>query len=152
MNLHEQKDFDVNSSSLKSIRDFARNFFDRDDLFKNHRDDLVLAIAEAAQNIVKHAYNGTQTSDKMRIEISLKENILKIDLFDKGKPAIPQDIQPRKLDDIKPGGLGTYFIKEVMDEVTFKTKNEKLKYMDGLVFKTNKEKNWTNHLVLTKNL
>jgi len=28
-------------------------------------------------------------------------------------------VKPRDLDDIKPGGLGTHFMREVMDEVQF---------------------------------
>jgi sigma-B regulation protein RsbU (phosphoserine phosphatase) len=35
-------------------------------------------------------------------------------------PAIdPSRVKPRNLDDIRPGGLGTYFIRRVMDEVEF---------------------------------
>ena len=46
----------------------------------------------------------------MRVRISLNNNNLQIDIFDKRKPAIPENIKPRALDDIKPGGLGTFFI------------------------------------------
>ena len=35
-----------------------------------------MAIAEAAQNIVKHAYQNEETQDKMEIRISLKDNEL----------------------------------------------------------------------------
>jgi sigma-B regulation protein RsbU (phosphoserine phosphatase) len=31
----------------------------------------------------------------------------------------PNLIKPRDLDDLRPGGLGTHFMQEVMDEVTF---------------------------------
>ena len=44
----------------------------------------------------------------MRVEISFNEKQLIIELFDKGSPAIPENIKPRKLDDIKAGGLGTF--------------------------------------------
>ena len=37
-------------------------------------DDLVLALAEAAQNIVKHAYNGQPTDDLLKVKISFKDN------------------------------------------------------------------------------
>ena len=116
---------------------FSRNIFDRSKDLSSKKDDLVLAIAEAAQNIVKHAYNGGPHTDKMRVRISLNNNDLQIDIFDKGKPAIPENIKPRALDDIKPGGLGTFFIGQIMDQVVFKTK---------------KEEGWVNHLVLTKKI
>ena len=137
MDFSEQKDFEINTASLREIRDFSRDIFDRSKDLSSKKDDLVLAIAEAAQNIVKHAYNGGPHTDKMRVRISLNNNDLQIDLFDKGKPAIPENIKPRALDDIKPGGLGTFFIGQIMDQVVFKTK---------------KEEGWVNHLVLTKKI
>ena len=137
MDFSEQKDFEINTASLREIRAFSRNIFDRSKDLSSKKDDLVLAIAEAAQNIVKHAYNGGPHTDKMRVKISLNNNDLQIDIFDKGKPAIPENIKPRALDDIKPGGLGTFFIGQIMDQVVFKTK---------------KEEGWVNHLVLTKKI
>ena len=107
MTLSESKDFVVNSSNLKEVRIFSREVFEKIDLPQEQKDELVLAIAEAAQNIVKHAYKGVEeTKDKMQIKISFKDNQLEIGFFDKGKPVIPENIQHRKLDDIKPGGLG----------------------------------------------
>ena len=135
MTLREHKDFSVESSSLKEIRSFAREVLAKDPIFENSKDDVVLALAEAAQNIVKHAYNGQPTGDKMRVEISFNEKQLIIELFDKGSPAIPENIKPRKLDDIKAGGLGTFFIGQIMDEVVFKTSAT----------------DWVNHLILKKN-
>ena len=137
MTLSESKDFVVDSSNLKEVRMFSREVFEKINLPQEQKDELVLAIAEAAQNIVKHAYKGMEeTKDKMQIKISLKDSKLEIGFFDKGKPVIPENIQHRKLDDIKPGGLGTFFIKQIMDEAIFK-KNQK---------------GWVNHLVLTKTI
>ena len=137
MTLSESKDFVVNSSNLKEVRTFSREVFEKINLPQEQKDELVLAIAEAAQNIVKHAYKDVEeTNDEMQIKISFKDNQLEIGFFDKGKPVIPENIQHRKLDDIKPGGLGTFFIKQIMDEAIFK-KNQK---------------GWVNHLVLTKTI
>ena len=135
MDISESKDFLVHSGSLKEVRTFSRDVFDKLNLNKDLKDELVLAIAEAAQNIVKHAYKDiTDTKDVMQIKISFKDNELKIGFYDKGKPANPENIKHRKLDDVKPGGLGTFFIKQIMDEVVFK-----------------EAAGWRNHLVLTKN-
>ena len=135
MTLNEHKEFSVESSSLKEVRSFARDVLAKDPIFKNSMDDVVLALAEAAQNIVKHAYNGQATGDKMKVEITFDEKQLIIELFDKGSPAIPENIKPRKLDDIKAGGSGTFFIGQIMDEVIFKTSAT----------------DWVNHLILKKN-
>ena len=57
MNLSESKDFLVSSASLKEVRTFSREVFEKINLPQEQKDELVLAIAEAAQNIVKHGYN-----------------------------------------------------------------------------------------------
>ena len=135
--ISEKKDFFVNSSSLKDVRSFSREVFSKLELDQDLKDELVLAIAEAAQNIVKHAYKDIEdTSDKMEITISLKDNELEIGFFDKGRVVDQNSVRHRKIDDVKPGGLGTFFIQQIMDAVVFK---------EG-------EKPWINHLVLTKKL
>ncbi|WP_440918249.1 ATP-binding protein [Candidatus Pelagibacter sp.] len=137
MNIEQSKDFLVSTASLKEVRTFSREVFEKINLPQDQKDELVLAIAEAAQNIVKHAYKDiAETSDRMEIKISLKNNDLEIGFFDKGKAVIPENIQHRKLDDIKPGGLGTFFIKQIMDAAVFKKD----------------QKEWVNHLVLTKKI
>ena len=59
-----------------------------------------------------------------------------MDFFDKGKPVVAENIQHRKLDDIKPGGLGTFFIKQIMDDAVFKKDQQQ----------------WVNHLILSKKI
>ena len=83
MNLSESKDFLVSSASLKEIRAFSREIFEKININEDLKDELVLAISEAAQNIVKHAYkNIDRTKDKMAIKISLKDSELKIGFFE----------------------------------------------------------------------
>ena len=135
-NLCESKDFQVDSANLKHVRTFCREVFEKLEINQELKDELVLAIAEAAQNIVKHAYNNEKTEDKMEIKISVEDGQLEIGFSDKGRPVEEEKIRHRKIDDIKPGGLGTFFIQQIMDAVVFK---------EG-------EKPWINHLVLSKNL
>ena len=134
MNFETSQSFKIQSASLKEVRVFAREVFKKSSIFEKHTDDLVLALAEAAQNIVKHGYNNQPTEDEMKIIIKFDDNILSMELMDKGKPVVPSNIKPRDLDDIKSGGLGTFFIGQIMDEVVFKTTKI----------------NWVNHLILTK--
>ena len=135
--ISERKDFLVNSASLKDVRSFSRDVFDKLELNQDLKDELVLAIAEAAQNIVKHAYKDVEdNTDKMEITISLKDQELEIGFFDKGRPVDQNNVRHRKIDDGKPGGLGTFFIQQIMDAVVFK---------EG-------EKPWINHLILTKKI
>ena len=133
----EKKDFLVRSSSLKDVRSFCREVFEKLHIDQSLKDELVLAIAEAAQNIVKHAYKDSpDTEDKMVVQISCKENKLQIGFYDMGTPVDPGKVKHREIDNVKPGVLGTFFIQQIMDAVEFK---------DG-------KKPWINHLVLTKQL
>ena len=137
MDISESKDFLVSTASLKEVRVFSRDVFEKINIPQDQKDELVLAIAEAAQNIVKHGYKGVEeTTDRMEIKISLKDGELEIGFFDKGKKVVPENVQHRKLDDIKPGGLGTFFIKQIMDNAVFR------KDQTG----------WVNHLILPKKI
>ena len=138
MHISETKNFLVSSSSLKEVREFSREVISKSKVLEESKDELVLAIAEAAQNIVKHAYKDEPDSkDIMVVEISCKDNKLKIAFYDMGTPVDPEKVKHREIDNIKPGGLGTFFIQEIMDVVEFQDK---------------KKKPWINHLVLTKQL
>ena len=135
--LTEKKDFVVRSSSLKNVREFSREVFEKLQINNDLKDELVLAIGEAAQNIVKHAYkDNPDTNDKMAVQISCKGNKLEIGFFDMGNAVDPKKIKHRNIDNIRPGGLGTFFIQEIMDAMEFK---------EG-------KQSWVNHLVLTKQL
>ena len=137
MDISESKDFPVHTKSLKEVRDFARAIFDQSPIFNNQKDELVLAIAEAAQNIVKHAFkNNADANELMVVQISCENNKLQIAFYDRGTPVDPNKVKHREIDNVKPGGLGTFFIQEIMDAVEFR---------DG-------KKPWINHLVLTKQL
>ena len=73
---------------------------------------VILAIDEAIQNIIRHAYN-MKTDKKIDINIdTLDETSLKLEIIDYGKQVPLDTIAPRNLEDIKPGGLGVYFIKK----------------------------------------
>jgi len=134
----EKKAFLVRSSSLKDVRTFCREVFEKLQIEPNLKDELVLAIAEAAQNIVKHAYkDAPDTKEIMVVQISREKNKLQIAFYDMGTPVDPKKVKHREIDNIKPGGLGTFFIQEIMDAVEFKDQTKKP---------------WINHLVLTKQL
>jgi anti-sigma regulatory factor (Ser/Thr protein kinase) len=134
MNFKQENEFTVNSSSLKDIRSFARDLFEKVEELNDYKEELVLALAEAAQNIVKHAYKNQPTDDLLKVIINYNDKTLMMELFDKGNAVIPENIKPRNLEDIKAGGLGTFFIGQIMDEVIFKTSKI----------------DWVNHLILVK--
>ena len=80
--------------------------------------DIVIAVDEACQNIIRHAYGGSPDGE-ISMEIRRRGGELVFLLRDYAKIIDVSAVKPRDLDDVRPGGLGTHFIREVMDEVTF---------------------------------
>lgn len=85
---------------------------------RGERRKVVLAVDEACANIIKHTYKGDQSQtidilckgDKERLEFVLR---------DCGPPVDVENIRPREINEIRPGGLGTHFIRSIMDEVDY---------------------------------
>ncbi|MCK9554586.1 ATP-binding protein [bacterium] len=80
--------------------------------------DIVLAVDEACANIIKHAYSGDSTKD-IFIKLSLLSNGIEVILKDYGRKVHPEKMKGRELDEIRPGGLGIYFMKKIMDSVQY---------------------------------
>lgn len=80
--------------------------------------DLIIAVNEACMNIMEHAYKGDR-SGEIVLEINDNGGEIEVVLTDFADPIDFDDIKPRNLDELRPGGLGTYFIKEIMDECAY---------------------------------
>jgi len=81
-------------------------------------DCLAMAIDEAAANIIRHTYHG-RPNERLALEVHPFPDRLEFILEDWG-PKVREDlIRPRKLEDVRPGGLGTFFITSFMDECSF---------------------------------
>ena len=80
--------------------------------------DVVLAVNEACVNVIQHAYQGNATGE---IVLRMKQAgvFLEIALLDFAPPVAIEEIQPRALEDIRPGGLGTHFIRTLMDRCEY---------------------------------
>ena len=85
---------------------------------------LVLCVDEACSNIIKYSYMG-RCDQTIEISFLLDDDNFTVTIRDYGKQCDAEQFKPRCLDELKPGGLGTYFIHEIMDDVTYCTKREK---------------------------
>jgi len=79
-------------------------------------EQLVLAVNEACMNIIQHAY-GEESPGEIILEIFNNADTIRFRLQDFAAPVDIDKIKPRQLDEVRPGGLGTHFIREIMDEV-----------------------------------
>ncbi len=81
-------------------------------------DHLALAIDEAAANIIRHTYGGTFDT-RLALEVHTLPDRLEFILEDWGPKVCEEKIRPRPLDDLRPGGLGTFFIYSFMDKCSY---------------------------------
>ena len=81
-------------------------------------DCLAMAIDEAAANIIRHAY-GNRRDARLALEIQTFPDRLEFVIEDTGPKVQPEAIRPRALDEVRPGGLGTFFIHCFMDASSY---------------------------------
>jgi sigma-B regulation protein RsbU (phosphoserine phosphatase) len=110
--------FNSDPKKLRMVRERVQEVAEEYGCSKKLISDLVIAINEACMNIMQHAYKG-EKSGEILLQIQKKNGDVQVLLTDFADPIDPKGIRPRDLADVKPGGLGTYFIQEIMDDCTY---------------------------------
>ena len=110
------KTFQASKSELKTIRSFVKSFLTDNKINLIHHDSIILAVGEITSNILEHGYNFKE-SDKIKVDLSFNNNEIKLKFFDNGQIVDIEKIKSRELNDIKPGGLGIFFINEIFDDI-----------------------------------
>ena len=110
-------------SELKKVREKVEVFC-KENQIKVNLLEIKLAIDEALQNIIRHAYKLDKTK-KITIKLEkISADSFKAEIRDFGEQVPIDQIKHRALDDIKPGGLGVHFIKSISKEMTYEHKDE----------------------------
>lgn len=100
------------------MRQQVRDALDAHNVNKITIDLLILAVNEAAMNVIQHAYE-FDCNGHIWIEINRNDDILLFKLTDFANAVDQECIRSRDLEDLRPGGLGVHFIQEIMDDVSF---------------------------------
>jgi len=106
---------------LHKIRDFSKDYCIKqfgDSIDPMILNRMILAVNEASSNIMRHAYNN-QSGCPIRITACKKVNCMEFNLIHEGSPFTPPKLDPKRLSEPKPGGMGLYIINDVMDEVNY---------------------------------
>lgn len=80
---------------------------------------IVLAVDEACQNVIVHGYKRRPDGAVILSLYRSSDGIL-VRLRDFAPLVDPTTVKPRDLNDVRPGKLGTHFIREIMDTVEFR--------------------------------
>ena len=109
--------FPARAQELGHTRNLVRTALTNCDCCTGTIEDVVLAIDEACQNIIRHAYGG-ETDKEIVLNLEQDGKRLVVSLRDYAQEVGVDCMKLRDLAEVRPGGLGCHFIQEVMDEVS----------------------------------
>lgn len=110
--------FPAEATQLKVIRHLVSDIAGKAGMAAEAAQELVLAVDEACQNIIRHGYKGR---DDGRIDLTMRRasGRLTVELVDFAPPVKQDECKGRPLDELRPGGLGTYFMSALTDSMKY---------------------------------
>ena len=109
--------------NLDRVRQFVGQAAQECGLNANAIYQVQLAVDEAFTNIVEHAYGG-ECDEDIQCTCQISDEGLNVMLHDCGQAfdptVVPDPDLKASLQERRVGGLGVYFIRQLMDEVEFK--------------------------------
>ena len=110
--------FPARTEDLSGVRAAVREACQRVHGGEEFSEQMVLAINEACMNVIKHGY-GFAPGQSFTLRLRIDDDVLVAHLLDNGLPATDADLRPRELHELRPGGLGVRFMRELMDGVAY---------------------------------
>jgi phosphoserine phosphatase RsbU/P len=108
------------SCCLENLR-MGREFVEQWAVYAGYDDvtagRIVMACDEAASNVFKHGYD--QKPGPLSYHAEVSDDNFTIQIIDEAKPVDASKIKGRELSELRPGGLGTYIMGQVFDEVKY---------------------------------
>jgi sigma-B regulation protein RsbU (phosphoserine phosphatase) len=110
--------FPARAEALHSVREVVNDACDACGCVPEDTTDIIIAVGEACQNVVRHAYRGIEEGDAT-LEIYCEDGILEFRLQDSARPVDREKIKPKWPEELGPGGLGICLIHDIMDKVEY---------------------------------
>ena len=110
------------AAQLPVLAQFLQEFWSAADLPAAQSLAFEIALEEIFMNVVTH---GTPAGSPRRVEVclALSEDDLTLAVEDEGPPFDPLSLPPpdtsARLDERRVGGLGVYFVRQLMDAVSY---------------------------------
>jgi sigma-B regulation protein RsbU (phosphoserine phosphatase) len=117
-NLIARHTFPAHPEELHGVREVVARACETCNCGQALSTDLIIAVGEACQNVVRHAYKGRETGEAT-LEIYCKDGILEFHLLDSAPPVDQDKVKPKWPEELTPGGLGVCLIHDIMDEVEY---------------------------------
>jgi len=114
--------FPSRAYQLKQVRCVVDNVTRKLGFQTQQVEQLVIATNEACMNIIQHGY-GDEIGEIV-LEVLLSKEFVLFRISDFAKPIDLDNIKSRDLSVIRPGGLGVHFIREIMDDVSYRHQDD----------------------------
>ncbi len=113
-----RQSFPAEATQLKVIRHLVADIAGKAGMAAETAQELVLAVDEACQNIIRHGYRDHVGG---RIDLSMRRiaGRLTVELVDFAPPVKQDECKGRSLEDLRPGGLGIYFMSALTDSMKY---------------------------------
>lgn len=112
------RSFAAETSALGEVRNAVRNACIKAGHDDEATENWVLAVNEAAMNVIQHAYDFAP-GQSFRVVASCEDGMFYVTICDNGKLTGMADLKPRPLNEIRPGGLGVHFIRTLTDTMAY---------------------------------
>jgi sigma-B regulation protein RsbU (phosphoserine phosphatase) len=112
------------SKYLRLARETLKQYLDCQKIADELSFKLILCVDEACSNVIKYGYGGSP-GQPIELCFDFEDDEFVATIRDYGNQCDAEKIKPRPLDEIRPGGLGTFFIFQIMDAVDYCTNREK---------------------------
>ncbi len=120
--------FSCSLNNLARICDFVTDCASCAGLNEDEVYAVQLAVDEATTNIIEHGY-GQECPSRIDITCEPMDDGIKVVIYDDAAPFDPSSIpEPEinvSLEDVKPRGLGIFFMRKMMDEVHYESSPDK---------------------------
>jgi len=103
---------------LKSVRETISKIAEEAGFSAAWQGRIILAVDEAITNVIRHTYQ-KDPNQEIQVTITNDDDALRISIRDFGPKPDLSKVCSRKLEEVRPGGLGCHFIQEIMDEVQY---------------------------------
>jgi len=118
--LRVERDFTSDLRELAALRQLVRDACARvwDETSLETVDQVLLAVQEAATNIIRHAYRDVPDRS-IHVEVQTDVECIRIQLWHTGKDFDPATVEAPSFDGSRMGGFGQHLILQCMDEVRY---------------------------------
>lgn len=121
------REYSSDLGELPAMRAFVREYCRRNWLTPERHEEalelLVLALQEAATNIIRHAYQN-QRGNAIKLELATSDGATSATLYHSGREFDPAKVPPPSFDGSREGGFGVYLIEKAVDEVRYLARDE----------------------------